>query len=379
MHLLLAGLTTRALAVSAARAGHRVTAVDAFGDEDLRVAAEVPALTRAAGRFEPLAAARAVRDIPADAAAYTSNFENYPEAVALLARGRALLGNAPDVLRRVRQPLDLMRTLAARGFAVPRTRASAPPRPAAPGSWLLKPRRSGGGRGVSPWRGEAVTRRRYLQERIRGTAGSIVFLADGRRAWPLGLSRQLTGEMVFGARGFGYCGSLLGGGGTPLFAREPVLREAAEALASAVVEAYGLVGLNGIDFVARDGVPYPLEVNPRVCASMELVERFGGPLLFPLHAAACGGALPAAPMAWQARGVVGKAVVFARRGITVHRLGEPSIELADLPRPGQRIERGHPICTVFAAAPDASRCVRLLADRARRIYQRLEPRARGAA
>ena len=40
-HVLIAGVSTRALAVSAARAGYRVTAVDAFGDADLREVAEV--------------------------------------------------------------------------------------------------------------------------------------------------------------------------------------------------------------------------------------------------------------------------------------------------------------------------------------------------
>ena len=44
-------------------------------------------------------------------------------------------------------------------------------------------------------------------------------------------------------------------------------------LARALVEEFDLVGVNGIDFVARDGLPYAIEVNPRWCASMELVER----------------------------------------------------------------------------------------------------------
>src|SRR6266550_1444574 len=40
-HVLIAGVTTRAIAVSAAHAGYRVTAVDAFGDLDLRAIADV--------------------------------------------------------------------------------------------------------------------------------------------------------------------------------------------------------------------------------------------------------------------------------------------------------------------------------------------------
>ena len=87
----------------------------------------------------------------------------------------------------------------------------------APAAWLLKPRRSGGGHGTRAWRGGAVSRQAYLQQRIRGVPGSVIFLADGRRVYPLGITRQLVGERAFGATGFRYCGSLLGRGNASLF------------------------------------------------------------------------------------------------------------------------------------------------------------------
>jgi uncharacterized protein len=376
-HILLAGLTTRALAASAARAGFRVTAVDAFGDLDLRACASVIALTRDGGGFTPAGAALAADGIAVEAVAYTSNFENAPEAVTELARGRELLGNPPHVLRRVRRPITLMRVLARRGFAVPRTRATAPA--TRRGEWLMKPRRSGGGHGVARWRGQRVSRAQYLQERIGGLPGSIIFLADGCRAVPLGLTRQLVGDPTFGSRGFSYCGSLLGSPAARLFPGEARLRATAEALATAVTEEYGLVGLNGIDFIARDGVPYPTEVNPRACASMELIERSGGPSLFGLHLSGCRGVLQRGPVTDVRTGVVGKAVMFARREVTAVDLRGRADRLADLPHPGERIGRGHPICTVFAAGRDADECRRSLAARAREIYGTLESRARGAA
>jgi len=57
--------------------------------------------------------------------------------------------------------------------------------------------------------------------------------------------------------------------------------------AAAVCEEFSLVGVNGIDFVATRGIPYAIEVNPRWCASMELVERAFGLSVFGAHAAAC--------------------------------------------------------------------------------------------
>ena len=378
-HVLIVGVSTRAFATSAALAGYRVTAVDAFGDADLRAVADVIALRRDGVPYGPEAAVAAARTVAADLVAYTSNLENHPAAVAALARGRRLLGNAPAVLRRVRNPITLMRGFQARGLATPATRASAPAVGLDRRRWLLKPRQSGGGHGTLPWRrGLRVSRRAYVQERIAGAPGSIVFAADGRRAVPLGVSRQLIGERAFGGRGFRYCGSLLASSGAPLFERQAELYERAAALAQAATEAFGLRGVNGLDFIARAGVPLPIELNPRYSASMELVERATGLSIFGVHVEACDGRLPGAVR--PAARVFGKAIVFARRAIVaVDLAGFGAAAVADVPHPGERIGRGHPICTVLADAADGGRCARALADAAAGIYGAVELWARGAA
>ena len=69
--------------------------------------------------FTPRAAARAARSIEYEAVAYLSSFENHPKAVSALAAGRALWGNAPEVLRRVRNPMLVAQALRGRGCAVP--------------------------------------------------------------------------------------------------------------------------------------------------------------------------------------------------------------------------------------------------------------------
>lgn len=380
-HVLIAGVATRGLAVSAARAGYRITAVDAFGDLDLRKLAMViePQVEPGAGR-SALVVAAAARTVPAGLVAYTANFENHPEAVALLAHGRRLLGNSPEVLVRVRRPVELMRALHTRGFATPETRVTPARGVYRPGTWLLKPRRSGGGHGTTVWRpGRPVPKSSYLQRRIAGTPGSIVFAADGRQAVTLGLTRQLVGDARFGAHGFRYCGSLLSTPRVGLFPGQAELLETAAALAMAVTEEFGLVGLNGIDFIAQNGVPYPIEVNPRYSASMELVERANGVSMFRIHTQACGGILvdepPPAPK------VEGKAIVFARRDVTMGNTLSwvESRWVADVPHPGERIQRGRPICTVFARARDANACHRLLLRRAAMVYRQVERRRQGAA
>ncbi len=381
--VLIAGVTTRALAVSAARAGYAVTAIDAFGDLDLRAVANVLTLPRHGARFTPAAAAALARPVPAELAVYTSNFENHPQAVALLARRRRLLGNSPAVLQRVRDPLALMRALRSRGLPHPVARTTAPATPQPRAGWMLKPRRSGGGHGTRIWRsGLAVPRRSYLQQRIVGVPGSIVFAADGHRCFVLGLTRQLVGDPEFGATGFRYCGSLLGSARAPVFEREAQLLAAAGDVAAALTQEFGLVGLNGVDFIARDGIPYPIEVNPRYSASMELVERTTGISLFEVHRRACEGRLPRRGEGDHPGGrVSGKAVVFARRraiaGDLMLAVGSP--QLADVPHRGDRIARGRPICTVFADHSESDGCYRALLERAAAVYRSLEPGVRGAA
>lgn len=379
-HVLIAGVTVRALAVSAARAGYRVTAVDAFGDLDLRrVARVIPLRLEHGAGYSPHSAVRAARTVPAGLVAYTSNFENYPKAVARLAEGRHLLGNPPGVLTRVRNPFELMRTLRRRGFVTPSTRATAPVARDAPGSWLLKPRRSGGGHGTRIWlRGQPVPGTHYLQERIAGAPGSVVFAADGSRAVALGISRQLVGDGRLGAHGFRYCGSLVGNAGA-LFPRGDELLETAQALVAGVTAEFGLVGLNGMDFIARGGVPYPIEINPRHSASMELIERAHGLSMFETHLRACTGTLPTATPP-NAR-IEGKAIVFARRDVTLGdtRTWMDRDSLADIPHSGERIRRGHPICTVFAKGSSREICRTLLMRRAASVYRVAGTMRRGAA
>jgi predicted ATP-grasp superfamily ATP-dependent carboligase len=394
--ILLAGVSVRALAESAARAGYGVMGVDAFSDLDLR------AIAVAAVRCHPYsarAAARLARDAPCDTVIYTSNFENDPIAIAQLVRPRGALpgrrtgrertlwGNPPAVIRRVRNPLRLAKVLDRLGFAVPSVRATAPPRtgaiPDAPAAWLLKPKASGGGQGVVVWHpGEPVPRGCVLQERMRGIPGSIAFAADGHDVVPLALSRQLVGNRSLGATGFRYSGSVLVPPGDAMLPRDAELLARATELAVAVTRAFGLVGVNGIDFIARGGVPYPVEVNPRPTGSMELAERAYGISIFATHVQAIRGKLPEFDLARErlagvagagrgrgAGGAIGKALVYARRARklpdTTRWLTDQTVR--DIPPPGSVIAAGRPICTVFAEGRTGAACLERLIARARRV------------
>lgn len=376
-HVLLVGISTRAAAESAARAGFGVTAIDAFADRDQHAAVRALACERDFSEpFSARALARAARTCASDAAVYLSPVENDLRAVSMLARGRQLWGNSSAVLARVRNPLVLRAAMADAGIAVPRIALQAADVTGGPGSqWLVKPFRSGGGSGVHIWNGSRrLPRGTYLQEVVEGTVGSVVFAAAGGSATILGLSRQIVGDAAFGASGFRYCGTILAAEGDAQFSGDGLLVEAASRAASDAASAFDLVGVNGLDFVARDGIPHVIEINPRWSSSMEVVERAYGVGVFAFHAAACTGAgCPSFDFSRKRRtpGAVGRAIVYAREDAVAGDTDawlEDGAGVRDVPRPGERIMAGRPICSVFADAADGAGCYAALVARATRIY-----------
>ncbi|HEY7074077.1 MAG TPA: ATP-grasp domain-containing protein [Solirubrobacteraceae bacterium] len=373
--ILIVAFSARMLAELAVRAGHEVTAVDHFGDVDLRRAC--PSVSVPGGMAELVAAAER---IPASRVVYGAGLENRPDLVARLAAGRELLGCPPDVLRRVRDPAQL----AGSGLPYPRTFVGRVP-PA--GRWLRKPLRSGGGRGVRPWRGEAVGPGVVVQERIEGLPCSAVAVAGGL----LGVSEQLIGR--FGARGFTWSGNLV----PPRLPADErrALGAAAEAICARVAEAFGVRGLFGVDMVWDGERAWVVEVNPRPSGSLEVIapdafaahldgaparrpEPAGQPPAVPAagrpQAGATAGQPPAVPAvgrppagataghlpagrppagATAGHAAAGKAVVFAREDVVVPDLRGPDVR--DVPHPGERIARGRPICTLVAtgATPES--------------------------
>ena len=395
LRVLISGTSTRAAADSAARAGFEVTAIDAFADLDQHPSVRALSMPRDFG-LGPTAhrMARASSSIDADAVAYLSPFENHPNAVAALARHRRLLGNPPEVLRRIRDPLLLSTTLQRRGIAtaVVRTQNADAPAAAAgdrdrsedPGDreWMLKPLASGGGRRVRPWRrASAVPAGCYLQEHIDGMPGSVTFVAAGGGCEVLGVSRQLVGDAAFGASGYRYCGSMMSVDVDDPWEGDMRVASGARALAEAASTLFGLVGVNGVDFIVRDGVPVAIEVNPRWSASMELVDRACDVPVMAAHVESClSDQVPHLDRRW-GNGVVGKAVVFAKANATAGdtRRWLQRDDVRDVPWPQTSIGRGEPICTVFATARTFAECRAALAARAAAIYAELAPLHRQGA
>ncbi len=378
-----------------------MTAIDAYADLDLAAIAR----TRRVAPYTPGAIALAGQAASCDAICYVSNIENHPAVLRRLLSGRPLWGNAAATLVLVRDPAQVAHTLGAPGVeprkeadtdsspeaagepgvepgvdpgvVVPRVRASAPRAgtAAAEVRWLLKPRASGGGQGIHPWHpGLRVTRGHILQERIAGSPASILFVADGRACVPFAVTRQLIGDRHFGAAPYRYCGNILPPADDARWGLASPLWRGSRRIAEVATRAFGLVGVNGVDFIAQHGVPVPIEVNPRFTAAMELAERRDGLSVFAAHVAGCTDRLTELSIPGARGEAFGKALVFARRPVTVgdtrQWLDDPDIR--DVPNPGSYIGQGSPICTVFASGRTTAECYARLTQRADDIYASIE-------
>ncbi len=350
-HLLLFGASARAAAFSALRAGLSPWCADLFADSDLTrlcPTLAIPAAGYPRGFLEVSARG------PAGPWMYVGGLENRPALVESLARSRPLWGNGSDVLRRVRDPVALASVLTEAGLPCPQVSRTVEDLP--PGRWLVKPLDGAGGRGITSLQpGLTPGKRTYLQEFIDGAPYSAVYVGRETGALLLGATRQLVGESWLHAAPFHYCGSL---GPLPLAsATLATLRQLGDVLATT----FGLRGLFGVDFMLRGGTPWPVEVNPRYTASVEVLEHATGLTALALHravfdpsAALTGDFVPPARPS-----LLGKAILFAREALTfpsdgpwLATLQQPAPltappAFADIPPPDQRIEKGRPVLTFF--------------------------------
>jgi predicted ATP-grasp superfamily ATP-dependent carboligase len=359
--LAIVGASARAAAFSALRAGFEVVAADLFADADLKRACP-------ATRIEhyPQGFADWLARTECDAWLYTGGLENHPDLVARMAATRLLLGNSGEGLRRVRDPLVLQQELRAAGLRFPETLNDAARLPL-DGSWLCKTYRAAGGIGVWALDSAAAADRarrlgavyqKWIEGR-RGDAGAVYLLGE-QYAQLLGVTRQLVGPH-WASRPWQYAGSI---GPAPI---QPAVNEQLIRLGDILVRRFALRGLVGVDLVIDDETAWIVEVNPRYTASVEVLERAIGSSLIAEHVAACQQphwqGCEAASLAGandeSSRRTFGKAIVFAKRDVTVtpsfqHWAIEQSslkwhaCRAADIPAVGEVIQQGHPVLTVFA-------------------------------
>lgn len=140
---------------------------------------------------------------------------------------------------------------------------------------------------------------------------------------------------------------------------------------TALTREFGLVGLNGLDFILLEDQVWPIEINPRYTASMELIELATGLSVFDWHVRSIReGKLPPID-ADERRGnptYYGKTILYAERPCRApDTTGWAERGIRDIPFPGEEITRGSPICTLLATGTTASACHASLVDKAEQL------------
>jgi predicted ATP-grasp superfamily ATP-dependent carboligase len=357
--LLILGASARGAAFSALRIGLRPACGDLFADADLASTCPVHRVEAADYPEGLMDIAGALPPMPW---LYTGALENQANLVdRILARHR-LLGNPGATLRAVRDPIALAESFRDAGLVVPGVRLDPSGLPV-DGSWLRKPLASAGGRSIHPWLGGESKSRRpsYYQERVDGLPLAAIFVGDGQLSRCLGLSRQLLGHI--GQR-FAYRGSLAP---WPVSAE---VRSRVERLGEAVAARFGLVGLFGIDLIVQDGQPWPVELNPRYTASVEVLEWALGRSLLAEHLQACGWVTSQDCRWTRPESFAAKVILQAEREFrwpsdwAIGAIDPAEFpEIADIPHPGTTFRPGEPVLTVFARGHSPGGCWRALAAR----------------
>lgn len=366
--------------MSALRAGWTPVCTDLYGDADLRKLGEVRPVKNYPGDLPSLS--ESLTPMPF---LYTGGLENSPDIIATLAERHLLLGNNSDVLRHVRDPIFLQKTLGAAKLPMAEIRRT-PPNDG--DRWLRKPLHGSGGGGISEWSARdnniRANSQSYFQRRIEGVPISAVFLATSEYTSLLGVTEQLIGMPEVHAPAYAWCGNIF-----PCTI-PPVTHRIIAEIGRTAAAACDLRGLFGCDFVLDDETPCLIEVNPRYTGSVELIEYRTPIRLLQWHLRAC--AMNARPghdgierllhdshdfdssqkaECWKESELVqdgkyfGKMIVYCDRdGIasdaTQFAMGKDHCwvlpQFADIPMPGSRLVAGQPLCTVFNTADSAEKC-----------------------
>ena len=383
--LLILGASARSAAYSAIRAGLQPVCADLFHDEDLTAVSQVFCVER-----YPSSLPEVARKVPHCPWMYVGALENHPQIIAEISAHRPLWGNPDDVVRAVRDPVGVHSVVSQAGLDVLEVRSSAES-PFPDGRWLLKPINGAAGRGICVWNRAAqssltLKEPYYFQQFMSGTPLSALFLAMRDKTELIGISRQLIGESWLGASPFGYCGSI-----GPIEPTEKLKRHVQQ-IGNVLATEFQLRGLFGVDLVFDGEQVWPVEINPRYTASVELFELASEVSLLRWHATACAGFETESVCSKSAAGgrfgrqdlqralrIIGKAIVFADQDYIAANLLEICQRhpqellrlLADIPPAGSEIMSRHPICTVFATGQSEEECYKNLKQNVQYVQDRI--------
>jgi predicted ATP-grasp superfamily ATP-dependent carboligase len=232
---------------------------------------------------------------------------------------------------------------------------------------VAKRRGGAGGSHVVPGRLRREAPQVYFQRFVKGRAISVLFVGNAKSCRVLGFSEQWTAPAP--RRLWRY-----GGAVRPASAPDTAAEEMAQAVAR-LTPAFRIRGLASADFVLDGEQPYLLEINPRPGATLDIFAGAAKPVLNLHLDAVLDGRLPWKPPVFE--GAAAAAILHAPKALIVPRSMTWPAWVADRPKPGERIDKQRPICTLLARAGTKGRAKRLVETRQSSLLAKIQKLSRG--
>lgn len=394
-NLLVVGVDTASIANSAKKAGYEIYAADYFGDVDLRrvcskyesVIYQEPGKScgKFESRFKPEAllemAELLLKKAQIDAALLASGLDDYFDVLSELDELVPVLGNHPEVIKKVRDKPEFFGELKRLGIRHPETafvREIKETKMAAAEIGypvVIKPSKGFGGANIRKARNPEELEQAFkhfflgqdevlIQRLISGVHVSASLIASEVAVRTLTINKQLTGlPYVFQREPFGYCGNVV-----PLRLTNAVFEEC-KRIAEKVALHFSLKGSNGVDLVICKGkTPYVVEVNPRFQGTTECVERVLGVNLVRTHINAC--IHDFLPKIEKPSNCCTRLILYAPARVITPDLTS-YMEVRDVPIPGTVIEKGEPLCSIIVSGDNQRSSLGRAKKLAKKIYTML--------
>ncbi len=322
-----------------------MVALDVFADADTQLAAEqVYKIDYANNGFDAKqleAALDQIDTIDMQGFAYGSGFEAQPDLLERISQRLPLIGNTPEVVRKLKDAASFFQVLD--HLAIPHPEVSFTSLSNAEG-WLCKEEGGSGGAHVFNARvNQALKKGQYYQRVMDGTPISMLFAANGNEVQVVGFNQQWVSPIE--GKPYRY-GGIVGNANLPLG-----IKKALQETAEKITATFGLRGLNSLDVIWQGTQFWVLEINPRLSSTLDLYQSREANL-FALHVRAVNGDLRHFPEI-SARSKA-RNVLYARQDLVISENLVWPEWTADIPPAQTKISQHQPICTVLADANTAS-------------------------
>ena len=265
---IIVGLSVRSLAVSAAKAGIGVYAIDCFADLDVdansirskiadwdEIGIDSESLLKAIEKCDPQTQLPVI---------FGGGLEHTPSVLDQISQHRRLLGNSAETIRKVCEPKIFFAALTKLGVPHPATQFSTP---VDDKTWLIKTIGGSGGTHIERYSNQKTTSGNYFQCCLQGKTITATVLASEHDNQIVGFSEQWCSE-VDEDRPFTY------GGAVSIDCQQisKSLLISIKQHINDVISYFRLRGLLSFDMIIDGDSWYLLEVNPRPGFTFELHE-----------------------------------------------------------------------------------------------------------